>query len=142
MQKIEDVILFQIDLTSKVSKQYSQKEFDRLNLGITIEQWVILKIVSESETLSQRDLAKKSYRDPASITRTLDLLEKKGMLTRAPIENNRRAYHIFLTKNGEKFVADNLDLVLSLRRKSTQGISKKELENLSATLSKIQDNFK
>ena len=141
MQKIEDVILFQIDLTSKVSKQYSQKEFDKLNLGITVEQWVILKIVSESEALSQKELAKKSYRDPASITRTLDLLEKKGLVTRSAIANNRRAYHIFLTKKGEQFVEDNMGLVTSLRRRSTSGISQKELEMLSATLEKIKKNF-
>ena len=142
MQKIEDVILFQIDLTSKVSKQYSQKEFDKLNLGITVEQWVILKIVSETEALSQKELAQKSYRDPASITRTLDLLEQKGLLSRRAIENNRRAYHIYLTKKGQKFVSDNLDLVITLRRKSTTGISQKELEALSSTLNKIQKNFK
>ena len=43
MKKIEDVILFQIDQTSKISKKHSQKEFDKLKLGITVEQWVILK---------------------------------------------------------------------------------------------------
>lgn len=141
MQKIEDVILFQIDLTSKVSKQYSQKEFDKLKLGITVEQWVILKIVSENIDLSQKELAKKSYRDPASITRTIDLLEKKELLLRETIPNNRRAYNISLTKTGELFIRDNMKIIKRHRALSTEGLSAEDLDTLSKTLAKIRANM-
>ncbi|MFK7787007.1 MAG: MarR family winged helix-turn-helix transcriptional regulator [Crocinitomicaceae bacterium] len=141
MQRIEDVILFQIDLTSKVSKQYSQKEFDRHGLGITVEQWVILKILSEKENLSQRELANHSYRDPASITRTIDILEKKGLLERQAIPNNRRRYHINLTKEGKQFVEKYLDLVKEQRALSVKGLTKAELETLSTVLEKIRKNM-
>lgn len=141
MQKIEDVILFQIDLTSKVSKSYSQKEFDKLELGITVEQWVILKIISESPVLTQREIAKKSYRDPASITRTLDLLEKKELLYRMAIPNNRRTYHIYLTEKGEVFIAKNMEFIQSQRSRSIKGLSEKELSGLSKTLAKIRKNM-
>lgn len=140
MQKIEDVILFQIDLTSKVQKQHTQRDFDRLNLGITVEQWVILKIISESPLISQKELAEKSFRDPASITRTLDLLEKKDLLRRESNSTNRRVYMIALTKNGEQFIAKNMKLVQSHRDQSTKGISTKELNQLSETLAKIRKN--
>ncbi len=141
MQKIEDVILFQIDLTSKVSKQYSQKEFDQLKLGITVEQWVILKIVSEHSNLSQKELANKSYRDPASITRTLDLLEKKGLIQREAIPENRRAYHISLTKKGTQFVKENIAMVNKHRELSTNGMTENELKTLSKLLEKIRKNM-
>jgi DNA-binding MarR family transcriptional regulator len=141
MNKIEDVILFQIDLTSKISKQYSQREFDRLNLNITVEQWIIIKIISESSELSQKDLAIKSHRDPASITRTIDLLEKKQLVQRKPIPNNRRAYNICLTNKGDKFIKENIELVNSHRKKSIKGLSKKELILLSSFLATIRNNM-
>jgi DNA-binding MarR family transcriptional regulator len=141
MQKIEDVILFQVDLTSKVSKQHTQRDFDNLNLGITVEQWVILKIISESPSLSQKELAQKSYRDPASITRTLDLLEKKDLLRRESMPENRRMHMIVLTNEGKQFIKKNMKLVQSHRDQSTKGITKKELEQLSATLEKIRKNM-
>lgn len=141
MEKIEDVILFQIDLTSKVSKQYSQKEFDKLNLGITVEQWIVLKIVSESSLLSQKELAKKSYRDPASITRTIDLLENKGLLIREAVVNNRRTYHIRLTAKGEEFITVHMKLVMAHRALSTKGLTGEELESLSSILAKIRANM-
>ena len=48
---IENIILFQIDKTSKVSKLYSQREFDRLGMGITVEQWILLKFIEENDGL-------------------------------------------------------------------------------------------
>ena len=141
MQKIEDVILFQIDQTSKVSKQYSQREFDKLNMGITVEQWIILKIVSENQDLSQKELAIKSYRDPASITRTVDLLEKKGLLLREAVPNNRRTYNICLTPKGEQFIEKNLKTVETHRELSIKGLSEKDLNTLSKLLLQIRENM-
>lgn len=141
MKRIEDVILFQIDWTSKISKQYSQSEFDRSGLGITVEQWIILKIVSESSEISQRELANKSHRDPASITRTLDILEKKGLLIRQSIPDNRRTYNIGLTKEGEKFITNNMELINTHRANSIKGLSEEEIGALSEILGKIRKNM-
>lgn len=140
-EPIEKVILFQLDKTSKIAKQYSQKEFDRLGLGITVDQWVLLKIIEESAPLSQKELAKHSTRDPASITRTLDLLEKKQLIERESIKGNRRQYNIILTKQGNSFVQTNLALVSEHRRKSVEGLSKEDLEQLKRMLLKIQQNM-
>ena len=130
MENIEDVILFQIERTSKVSKIYSQREFDKINFGITIDQWILLKIIEENEQLSQKQLAKLSSRDPASITRTLDILEKKEFIKREPIPGNRRQYNIILTQQGKQFVEDHLETVISHRKKSIEGFSTEELQQL------------
>ncbi len=141
MEDINDVILFQIDKTSKVSKLYSQREFDKLDFGITIEQWILLKIIEESGQLSQKELAEKSLRDPASITRTLDILQKKGYITREAVENNRRQYHIILTNEGAQFVKKHMKVVKEHRAKSTEGFTTEEVELLRSMLLRIQKNF-
>lgn len=141
MEKIEDVILFQIEQASKASKQYSQREFDRLGISITVEQWVLLKIISESTDLTQKELALKSSRDPASITRTLDLLQKKEYITREKVPNNRRSYFICLTKSGVQFIDKNMSVVTSQREKSVEGLSKDELKMLSNLLKRIRKNM-
>jgi len=140
-QNIESVVLFQIDRTSKVSKIYSQREFDRLELGITVEQWILLKIIEESNQLSQRELASKSLRDPASITRTIDILEKRNYVMRNSIPNNRRRYNLALTNEGQKLVADHMDIIKEHRKRSVQGFTKQELSQLSTFLSRIQKNM-
>ncbi|MEP0984629.1 MarR family transcriptional regulator [Ekhidna sp.] len=139
---IENVILFQIDLTSKLAKSYSQQEFDRIGLDITVEQWILLKIVEESEGLSQRELASKSNRDPASITRTLDLLEKKNMIQRELIPGNRRQYRIILAEEGKKFIKIHMPLIEKHRKNSIKGLTDKEIQLLHDMLKKIQNNMK
>lgn len=140
-EDINDVILFQIDKTSKISKQYTQREFDRLGFEITVEQWVLLKIIEENTPLSQKELAQKSFRDPASITRTLHVLEKKNFIRRENIPNNRRQYNIQLTEVGKGFVNTNIDLIKQYRKKSTDGLTAEELQLLRSLLLKIQQNM-
>jgi MarR family transcriptional regulator for hemolysin len=139
---INQVVLFQLDRTNKLAKQCTQREFDALNLGITVEQWIILKIVQEAKALSQKELAEKSLRDPASITRTLDLLQKKDLIQRMSITDNRRQYEISLTPQGVKFVKANMELVHAQRLKSTAGFSKKEITTLRDLLLRMQQNMR
>lgn len=140
-KNIEEVILFQIDRTSKIAKIYSQREFDKKNLGITVDQWVLLKIVDEAQPISQKRLADRSKRDPASITRTLDILEKKGILVRETIPNNRRQYHIKLTEYGTNFVNKNMKMIERHRKFSLAGLSQGDLIKLKSMLLKIQKNM-
>lgn len=139
---IENIVLFQIEKTSKLAKLYSQREFDRLGMGITVEQWILLKIIEENNGLTQRELAKKSLRDPASITRTLDLLNKKGFVERRPVEGNRRQYSICLHQNGKLFIKKYMPVVGSHRAKSIEGIHESELKLLTGLLEKIQENMR
>jgi DNA-binding MarR family transcriptional regulator len=141
MKRIEEVILFQIEQASKASKIYSQRELDKLGIQITVEQWILLKIISESTDLTQKELALKSSRDPASITRTLDILQKKEFITRESVPNNRRSYFICLTKVGEVFIKKNMPIIQGQRRKSVEGFSEKELELFSDMLIRVRKNM-
>lgn len=139
---IENIILFQIDKTSKISKLYSQREFDRLGLGITVEQWILLKIIDENNGLTQKELAELSLRDPASITRTLDLLCKNDFVERNTVENNRRQYSINLKAKGADFINRYLPVINAHRAKSIEGITEEDLKTLNNLLKKVQENMR
>ncbi len=141
VKNIEDVTLFQIDKTSKTSKIYSQRELDKLGIDITVEQWIVLKIVHENDAISQKELATKSLRDPASITRSLDLLQKKNLIERLPVPNNRRQYSIILTTEGKSFINKNLPIINQQRSLSIKGFTKQELHVLHDFLLRIQRNM-
>jgi MarR family transcriptional regulator for hemolysin len=138
---LEETILSQIDKTSKITKSYTQKEFDKMDLGITIDQWFLLIIIAESTQISQKELAEKSLRDPASITRTMELLTKKDFVSREPIANNKRQYNLVLTFEGDNFVKKHKDGIDKQRQKSTKGFSKDELVMFNALLKRIQKNM-
>lgn len=138
---VEETILFQIEKTSKLSKLYSQREIDAIGIDITIEQWILLKIIDEHNGLTQKELADRSLRDPASITRTLDLLEKKGFIERQAVPDNRRQYSIVLQKEGGDFIKSFFPTVQKQRAQSIKGISKNDLDMLNRVLKIIQDNM-
>ena len=139
--QLEQVILFLIDQTSKKSKRHAQRFFDERNMNITADQWVLLKIIEENEGSSQKILANKTYRDTASITRTLDLLEKKGYIQRRTMLGNRRQYEVYLTAFGKSFIAKHMDLVSELRVESLAGLSEEDIQNLKRILLRMQENF-
>lgn len=142
MKDLNELLLFQIDLTNKMARQHAQRAFDKRGMPIRLEQWIILKIIYESNAASQKEIAELSLRDPASITRSLDLLEKKELISRLSIEGNRRQYKIELTNKGSKFVEDNMPFVNELRKNSISGISKEELQLAHKVLEKMQENMK
>lgn len=141
MKDISRVILFQIDQTSKIAKQYSQREFDRLGIAITVEQWILMKIIDESQVLSQKDLAQLSLRDPASITRTLDLLEQKGLVRRSGFEGSRKQLEINLTEAGKDFISKHLPIIEMHRAQSLKGFTSEEIDLLGKMLKRIQENM-
>jgi MarR family transcriptional regulator, transcriptional regulator for hemolysin len=140
-KELETTVLYVIDQTTKIAKQYSQREFDLLGIGITVEQWILLKVVEEKSGLSQNELAKETNRDPASITRTLDLLQKKGLIIREAIADNRRQYNIMLSQDGIAFVKQNMPLINDMRNISIKGFTKEEVDSLISMLNRIQKNM-
>ncbi|WP_306643535.1 MarR family winged helix-turn-helix transcriptional regulator [Sanyastnella coralliicola] len=141
MDDIRQVLLFQIERTTKLSKVYSQRIFDQEGVDITIEQWILLKIIHENQPLSQKQIAEKSLRDPAAITRTVDILEKKGLVTRQRSTVDRRQHDMYLTQNGKQFITDHFPLVQGMRDQSMKGLSNEELKTLQELLRKVQSNF-
>ena len=138
---ISTVVLFQIDKTNKIVKQYSQKEFDKHGMNVTVDKWVLLKIIHERSPISQVELAKFSMRDPASITRTLDILFKKNMISREQTPGRRRQFDVSLTKTGNSFVRANMAYVQKQRDKSVQGLSESDQAKLMNMLIQIQENM-
>ncbi len=140
--KLKNVVLFVIDQTSKIAKQHSQREFDLLGLDISVDQFVLLKIIEQKGELSQNELAQESHRDPASITRSLDLLKKKGLIRKKQVADNRRQYNVSLTGEGRSFVIKHMPMVDALRAQSIKGLTKSEIQTLLSMLYKIQKNMK
>lgn len=69
---------------------------------ISPEQWSVLYYIREEEGLIQKELAERSGKDKPTVTRILDALEEKGLITRKAAEHDRRSYRIYPTDKGMK----------------------------------------
>lgn len=139
-EQLNNVVNFLLEQTVRQVRAYAQRQLDLLQTGITIDQWVLLKIVDERKQISQVELAQVAHKDTASITRILDLLQKKKLIQRIDDEYDRRKYMISLTAEGQAFVLRNIPVVDQLRNQIVDGISEEELQSLKSILAKIREN--
>jgi len=139
-EQLNNVVNFLLEHTVRQMRGYAQRQLDTLQTGITVDQWVLLKIVEERGNISQVDLAQVAHKDTASVTRTLDLLQKKGLIQRIDDEFDRRKYRIALTPPGLSFVTQHLPFVNQIRGRIVQGLSPEEINTLKQLLEKIRLN--
>jgi DNA-binding MarR family transcriptional regulator len=104
---------------------------------ITSEQWVTLERLHEKDGCNQKELSVDSFKEQAAITRTLDILEKKGLVERRKSEVDRREFLIFITKKGINLLEVVLPHV-KLYRDSLQSIlTQEETGTLTFLLNKL-----
>ncbi|MEL6863075.1 MAG: MarR family transcriptional regulator [Bacteroidota bacterium] len=138
---LKDIYIFHLEKAFKQFKKYKTQRLKQAGIDITSDQWILLKSIHEEEGLNQRALAEKTFKEPASITRILDILEKKNWVERRSIENNRRTYGLYMTKAGSDMVKQILPLAVEIRAEGTKGISPKEVDQFSRLLIKLFENF-
>lgn len=139
--KLENVIYYLIEQTDRKAKAHSAQAFQQAGIDITVEQWVLLKLIEQNPEISQNELAEKAIKDAASITRMLDILQKKGLVQRMAAPDDRRKYLLALTTEGTALIDAHMDLVMGLRKKGVKGFSKQELAVLQDMLLRIQGNL-
>ena len=71
-------------------------------LNLTFSEYIMLIRIFDNEGAKQDELASMLYLDKAVVTRTVNLLQEKGLIYREQDENDRRVRHIYLTDYGRE----------------------------------------
>lgn len=137
MENIENVVFYTIDKALKSYMKYAQRQLKKAGFSITIYQWLVLKYIQELPQISQQELSQRVFKDPASVTRIIDLLVKQGMITRETSENDRRRNSLTVTPAGMKTLKEIWPVILKNRATALKGIEPRELEPLKKTLQTI-----
>ena len=143
MEDIElvDVLFFLMERTMRRAKVVTRNVFKDHNFDVTVDQWIMLKRISEQEGISQVEVANSTFKDPAAVTRMLDLLYKKGLIERRPKATDRRVYELYFTTAGKALVQQMLPVVQELRAHSFQDLSAAEMNTMKQLINKIYGNL-
>ena len=90
---------------------------------LTLEQFQTLKILGQNTGLTQRQLGLETNKNPANMTRILDRLAMKSLITRQADPNDRRAYLVFLTDQGRALLEEALVVFDSFSARLHLGIT-------------------
>ena len=111
-EHITDTIFYQIELTAKYCKLLGQQTFDKFNLGISLDEYYILDVLTVNESLCQRDIAKLILKDRANTGKLLDTLAQKEYITRdLTVKNNRPVKLVKITEKGLQKIEDVVNKV-------------------------------
>ena len=132
---------FYIERTAKRIKQNMQRRFNSEEFGITVDQWVILDVLTENDGISQYEIAEKTYKDAPTVTRIIDLLCKKNLAQRIINEHDRRRFDVTLTDTGKAKIQEVFPVVMEVRRQGWQDLSKDDYTSLMRILKYIFENF-
>lgn len=91
--------------------------------------------------MTQKELSDACLIEVTTMSRTLDRLEKMGLIIRENNPECRRSWIIKLTKEGEAKADEVSDLFNMAEDIFCQDISEEELSNMCATLEKIERNL-
>lgn len=139
---LDQVFFFHVERMMKAVNEHTLAVFKENKFPVTKDQWVILKKVSEGKEKTQKEIADSTFKDPAALTRILDLLEKKGFVQRKASADDRRSFEIQLTVDGSRLVNRMLPFIQEIRAKALENVSEEEEAGAREVLEKIYGNMK
>jgi MarR family transcriptional regulator for hemolysin len=90
----------QLFLTMKLVRERLDDQLARY--GGSLQQWILLRALSEEPRLSHGQLAERMYLSGATLTHHLDRLEAADLINRTRDSTDRRVVHVTLTPEGRR----------------------------------------
>ena len=94
-----------------------------------------MEIIKYEVDVNQTKIANILGKDKTTISRTLNTLENKNLITKSQID--KRTNLIQLTQKGEDILNDSFSSVKDFRKKLTSNLSEEEINQLVSLLEKV-----
>ncbi|QIL75106.1 MarR family winged helix-turn-helix transcriptional regulator [Hymenobacter sp. HDW8] len=133
-------VLYTLEQAIKAYRKLCQQNIDKVMDKLTVDQALILIVLDKHPALNQQQIADLVFKDKASLTRIIELLVQKDLLTREIHATDRRKFELHLTVQGRHTLAQLTDTILLNQRTALAGLSEAELAQFHTTLQKIIAN--
>ncbi|THD72081.1 homoprotocatechuate degradation operon regulator HpaR [Thalassobius vesicularis] len=107
------------------------------DVGVTEQQWRVLRVLNERGTLDPTEIAERSCLLLPSLTRILQTLEGKELITRAPHPTDRRKQLVTITQAGRQLIVDNMEESRRLNAWLKESFGNEKLEQLLDLLNEL-----
>ncbi|WP_240126086.1 MarR family winged helix-turn-helix transcriptional regulator [Thermomonas alba] len=117
-----------------------ERELAAAGHALTFSQYIVIRQLADGSA-NVTDLARAAHLNPGAMTRLLDKLEARGILTRAVDPNDRRALHIHLTQVGYAMWRDIQQCGARVRERALRGMDEATRAQLTRLLEQARDNL-
>jgi DNA-binding MarR family transcriptional regulator len=138
--RLEDHLFFHF---SQILAQRTRAINARLRAyGLDYPRWRVLAVLQEHPGATMGRLADLTSVDRTTLTRTLGLMEKAGLVVRRERESDRRSVAVSLTAKGRRLFARILPLALAETDRALTGFSSEEIGTLRDRLKRMAENLR
>ncbi|HEX8326709.1 MAG TPA: MarR family transcriptional regulator [Hymenobacter sp.] len=137
---LNSILFYSLDKAIRSYRRLAQANIDRAGLDITIDQWLVLRVLLEHDDLTQHEIAERVFKDQASVARMLALLTKRGLLSAIPLPHDGRRTQLRVTEEGQRMLDAVQPIILDNRALALSGITEEELTVLRLLLERIARN--
>jgi len=138
---LDNRIFFLISKTENTMTVYIKQQFAREGLKVTPVQLGILFLLKAKNLQSMTGLSQKLGIDNSAVTRSIDRLEKNGLVERINSANDRREYKITITGEGISETERSGKVIAAVNKKIEREFSPKELEEFKKTMLRMNSLF-
>lgn len=138
---LDNALAFWVHRVYQAQRNEMYRRFREVGVELTPEQWTILVRLWERDGQTQSELAESTFRDRPTMSRMVDALEARGLVTRRADRDDARARRVFLTRASRALQGVLVPVVRELVERMLQGIDERDLRATRATLRKIFDNL-
>lgn len=140
--EIKDFISLINGRVSATINRHLNRKFKAAELGITTEQWSVLTCLWEKDMQTQQYLCDHTFKDRASITRLIDVLEKNGLVVRmADPAGDRRINLIHLTEKGAELETAANKIIRESIELATKDVTTTDFVTLTSIFKTIIGNI-
>ena len=123
-----------------MTKRFVQNAM-KSGLDISLDQWMVLGPVWQLESASQKVFGEITLKDKTSISRLVDILDKKNLVVRVEDQIDHRIKRVILTNAGKQLFFDVLPIMEKTREEVRKDISDQDIETFKKVLSSIIVNL-
>jgi DNA-binding MarR family transcriptional regulator len=111
-------------------------------IGLSIAKFDLLSTLSESEGITQRDLAERLYVTKGNVSGLIDRLVEAGMVDRRAIPGDRRSNALHLTEAGRAAQQAGMAIQMQFVAETIGTLKDVDLDLLDSVISRWRDAFR
>ncbi len=125
-------------LASRVSRGFAQEYSARF--GLSIPEWRVMAHLSQSDSVSVRELHLKADLEKSKASRAAARLEAAGLVDKKISETDRRLIELSLSAKGEEMMAELRPLALSYEADVLSDLSPEDRAQLDRLIGQLLEN--
>ena len=107
----------------------------------TLMQWIVLLYLRDGLATTASDIAREFRHDSGALTRVIDQLQKRGLVSRRRSTSDRRVVDLALTAKGGRTIEELLPVVVGQMNEALGPFNRAEFEQMRSLMERLVDHL-